>query len=178
MRRDFTWKGLAVFGAAVGLAGLWLGNAPAHDEAVFPMPRGKTLVNECGSCHIAYAPGLLPARSWRKMMAQLEDHFGEDASVGEPVWLALLKDLEDMAADGAFADMRMRRIAASVPVNAAPQRVSETGYFKAMHDAVPRHFWQRQGVGSPGNCGACHPRADEGRFDEREIRLPKSLDSS
>lgn len=173
MHRDLTWKSLAIFAFVMGLAGLWVGNAPSHDSAEFFMPRGKAYVNECGSCHVAYAPGLLPARSWRKMMAELGDHFGEDASVLEPVWLALLKDLEDMAADGAFADMRMRRIAGSVPVDMAPQRITETDFFKAMHDDVPKHFWKRPAIKSSGNCAACHPRASEGRFGELEIRIPE-----
>lgn len=173
MRSDFSWQGLAIFLVIMGLVGLWIINSPDHDEAVFPMPRGKMLVNECGSCHTAYAPGLLPARSWRKMMGSLDDHFGEDASVAEPVWLALLKDLEDMAADGAFAGRQMQHIAASVAPQAAPQRVTETAFFKAMHDEIPAHIWRRQAIGEPGNCVACHPRANEGRFSELEIRIPR-----
>jgi hypothetical protein len=173
MQSGITWKSLAIFGTVMGLAGLWVVNAPADDEAIFPMPPGKTLVNECGSCHTAYAPGLLPARSWRKMLSELGNHFGEDANVQEPVRLALLKDLEDMAADGAFADMRMRRIAASVPVYATPQRITETAYFKYIHDEVPQSFWQRKAIGTPANCIACHPRANEGRYGERELRIPK-----
>jgi cytochrome c553 len=173
MQSSITWKGLAILCATVGLAGLWIGNSPADDEAVFPMPRGKALLSECGSCHTAFAPGLLPARSWRRMLSDLGNHFGEDASVQEPVRLALLKDLEDMAADGAFADMRMRRIAGSVPVNAAPQRITETAFFKFMHDEVPQSFWRRKAIATPANCSACHPRANEGRYGEREVRIPQ-----
>ncbi len=168
-----TWKNLAILCATLGLAGAWIANAPADDEAVFPMPRGKTLVSECGGCHTTYAPGLLPARSWRRMLSELGNHFGEDASVQEPVRLALLKDLEDMAADGAFADLRMRRIAASVPAAATPQRITETAYFRYIHDEVPREFWQRKAIGTPANCIACHPRANEGHYGEREVRIPK-----
>ena len=36
---------------------------------------------ECGSCHMAYPPGLLPAISWQKVMAGLEDHFGDNAEL-------------------------------------------------------------------------------------------------
>jgi hypothetical protein len=168
-----TWKNLLIFGAAVGLAGLWIGNAPADDDALFPMPRGKLFLSECGGCHTAYAPGLLPARSWRKMLSELGNHFGEDASVQEPVRLGLLKDLEDMAADGAYADMRMRRIAASIPANAVPQRIAQTPYFKFIHDEVPRDFWQRKAIGTPANCVACHPRANDGHYGEREVRIPR-----
>jgi len=173
MDAGITWKNLAGLAAVLGLASLWIGNAPANDEAIFPMPRSKTLVNECGSCHTAYAPGLLPARSWRKMLTELDRHFGEDAGLQEPLRLALLKDLEDMAADGAFADQRMRRIAGYIPANAAPQRISETGYFKFIHDEVPKSFWQRKAIGTPANCIACHPRANEGRYGEREVRIPQ-----
>ena len=173
MQNGITWKNLAILATLLGLAAMWIGNAPADDDAVFPMPRGKTLLSECGGCHTAYAPGLLPARSWRKMLSELGNHFGEDASVQEPVRLALLKDLEDMAADGAFADMRMRRIAASVPDNTAPQQITETAYFKFIHDEVPKSFWQRKAIGTPANCIACHPRANEGRYGEREVRIPQ-----
>jgi len=173
MQSGITWKSLAILCATVGLAGLWLSNTPADDEAVFPMPRGKALVKECGSCHTAYPPGLLPARSWRKMLSELGNHFGQDASVLEPIRLGLLKDLEDMAADGTFADMRMRRIAGSVPVDAAPQRITETAFFKFVHDEVPKTFWQRKAIGTPANCTACHPRANEGSYGEREVRIPQ-----
>ena len=50
--------------------------------------------------------------------------------------------------------------------------ISEAGFFKFMHDEVPNSIWRRQKVGSKANCGACHPRADEGRYGEREVRIP------
>ncbi|MDP2834837.1 MAG: diheme cytochrome c [Pseudomonadota bacterium] len=173
MQSGITWKGLAIFCASVGLAGLWIGNMPSDNGAVFPLPHGRTLVNECGGCHTVYAPGLLPARSWRKMLAELDKHFGKDVSVLEPVRLALLKDLEDMAADGAFADLRLRRIAGAVPVDAMPLRITETRYFKFLHDEVPPRYWRHKAIASAANCVACHPRANEGRYGEREIQLPQ-----
>jgi len=38
-------------------------------------------ISECGSCHIAFPPGLLAADSWRAMLAGLDEHFGSDASL-------------------------------------------------------------------------------------------------
>ena len=167
-----TWTNLLTLALAVGASALVIARAPADDDAVFPMPAGKTYVNECGSCHTAFAPGLLPARSWRKMMAELSNHFGEDASLEEPHRLAILKDLENLASDSPHANMRMRRINGAIPGNTAPQRISETGYFKYMHDEVPGHIWKRKKIGTPGNCIACHTRANEGRYGEREVRIP------
>lgn len=168
-----TWKNLLTLILAVGGTTLVIAQAPANDEAIFPMPTGKTYVNECGSCHTAYAPGLLPARSWRKMMGELGSHFGEDASLEEPQQLEILKALENLAADSPQATMRMRRIHGAIPTNATPQRIVETGYFKYMHDEVRPSIWKRKKIGTLANCIACHPRANEGRYGEREIRIPQ-----
>jgi hypothetical protein len=170
---EMTWKNLSTLTLSVLVAAAWISKAPADDEAIFPMPAGKTYVNECGSCHTAYAPGLLPARSWRKMMSSLSNHFGEDASLAEPDQLEILKHLELLASDGGQANMRMRRINGAIAAGSTPQRITETGYFKYMHDEVPAYIWKRKKIGSPANCVACHPRANEGRYGEREIRIPQ-----
>lgn len=167
------WKPFAILAVTLGVAGAWIYHAPAHDQAVFPMPVGKTYVSECGSCHTAYAPGLLPARSWQHMLEKLEDHFGEDAGVAEPTRLALLKALEDHAADGAMADARMARMAAGIGADAAPLRFTETAYFRVLHDEIPAAVWQRKSIASRANCGACHPEANAGRYGEQEIRIPR-----
>jgi hypothetical protein len=168
-----TWKNLLTLILAVGGTTLLIAQAPANDEAIFPMPAGKTYVNECGSCHTAYAPGLLPARSWRKMMGELGNHFGEDASLEEPQQLEILKALENLAADSPQATMRMRRINGAIPTNTSPQRIVETGYFKFMHDEVRPSIWKRKKIGTLANCIACHPHANEGSYGEREIRIPQ-----
>jgi hypothetical protein len=31
---------------------------------------------ECAACHSAYPPGMLPAASWQRVMANLPRHFG------------------------------------------------------------------------------------------------------
>ena len=36
---------------------------------------------ECGSCHLAYPAGLLPASSWHRIMDGLDQHYGSDASL-------------------------------------------------------------------------------------------------
>ncbi len=167
------WKNLSTLTLSVLATAALISNAPADDEAIFPMPAGKTYVNECGSCHTAYAPGLLPARSWRKMMDGLSKHFGEDASLAEPDQLEILMNLELLASDGSQANMRMRRINGAIAAGAMPQRVSETGYFKFMHDEVPAYIWKRKKIGSLANCVACHTRANEGRYGEREVRIPQ-----
>ena len=40
-----------------------------------------TTAKECGECHMAFQPALLPAESWMRIMDGLKDHFGDDASL-------------------------------------------------------------------------------------------------
>jgi hypothetical protein len=70
--------------------------------------------------------------------------------------------------------MRMRRINGAIPANTAPQRIADTGYFKFMHDEVRQAVSgsARRSVRS-GNCIACHPRANEGSYSERELKIPQ-----
>jgi hypothetical protein len=168
-----SWKHLVVLVAVIGVVGLWIARSPAVREARFPMPAGKVYVAECGGCHTAYAPGLLPARSWHRIMNELEAHFGEDASLAEPQYFAILKELETLAADGSYADMRMGRISGSIPPDAQPLRFSETAFFRHLHDEVPPEYWKQKRIGTPSNCIACHPRANEGRYDEGEVVIPR-----
>lgn len=117
---------------------------------------------ECSSCHIAYSPGLLPAESWRKVMAGLDKHFGTDAS---------LTDQETKEITTFLVNHASNRWSAST----APLRITETAWFKRKHDGheVSPDVWKRPSVKSPANCAACHPKADRGDFDEDNIRIPK-----
>ncbi len=169
MTRHVTLAGLTL-AAGLALAAL---PAAADDGAAFPMPEGKLYLEECGGCHTAYAPGLLPARSWKKMMAELEHHFGEDATFGAEAEKAVSALLTELAADGRRANTLMRRIAGSIPAADAPQRISGTPFFKFMHDEVPNSFWKRTKIGTAANCVACHTRANLGRYYEREVSIPK-----
>ena len=116
---------------------------------------------ECSACHIAYAPGLLPAESWRKVMAGLNQHFGSDASLSATENRAISEFLFNNASN------RWR-------APTAPERITETVWFQhkhASHEVRPE-VWRRASVKSPANCAACHPDADRGDFEEDRIRIP------
>lgn len=117
---------------------------------------------ECGSCHMAFAPGLLPAESWRKMMSGLDKHFGADAS---------LSAQENREITAFLVNNASNRWRAST----APQRITESAWFKHKHDSreIAPAVWKRPAVKSPANCQACHIGADRGDFDEHRISIPK-----
>lgn len=116
---------------------------------------------ECGSCHIAYPPQLLPAASWHAMVQGLDQHFGADASV----------DANAAAKIGAFLEHNAGR---GRKTSGAPTlRITETGWFRHEHDEVPASVWNSPKVKTPSNCAACHTQAEQGDFSERTLRVPK-----
>jgi len=115
---------------------------------------------ECGSCHVAYPPALLPAASWRAVMAGLDKHFGTDASLDPATHARITTFLERNAG-------RERGAPAKPPL-----RVTETRWFVHKHDEVPGAVWKSVKVKSPSNCAACHTGAERGDFDEDNLRIP------
>lgn len=117
---------------------------------------------ECGGCHLAFSPGLLPAESWRKMMSGLDKHFGTDAS---------LSAQENQEITAFLVNNASNRWRAAT----APLRITESQWFKHKHGGreISPDVWKRPAVKSPANCQACHIGAEKGDFNERSIRIPK-----
>ncbi len=127
---------------------------------------------ECGACHFAYQPGLLPARSWKRLMAGLEDHFGENAEMDEADVKAITEYLVKHSADKSDYK-RSRKMARSIPAAATPLRITEVPYFRHEHEEIPDRVVRGNAkVGSLANCDACHARVKAGSFDEDEIEIP------
>lgn len=134
--------------------------------------RNELYGSECGSCHFAYQPGLLPARSWQKMMGNLEDHFGDNAELEQVDQRAILDYLTANAADNSNFK-RSRRIAGSLHNTDVPLRISDTVYFKRKHHEIPQRFVAgNKQVGSFSNCAACHKQAESGSYNEHEVTIP------
>lgn len=128
--------------------------------------------SECGVCHFAYQPGLLPAASWQKLMGGLADHFGENAELDAQTRKELTLYLVTNAADNVEGYRRSAKIARSV-ADTVPLRITEVPYIRYKHNEIPmRVIKGNKDIGSLSNCAACHTRADTGSFAERDIRIP------
>lgn len=169
------WKNLGVLFATLAASGVWLGTSwgDGGPTPTFSPVSHKATAAECAACHMAYPAGLLPVRSWTRMMRELDNHFGEDASLSPEETLAITRYLTENAADSTRANERSRRIAGGIAPGDSPQRFSETPYFRYLHDEVPAGVWKRAKIASRANCIACHTRAESGSFAEREIKIPK-----
>ncbi|KHF24977.1 diheme cytochrome c [Solemya velum gill symbiont] len=127
---------------------------------------------ECGSCHMAYPPGLLPSASWRKMMGNLEDHFGDNAQLDDDVSQQLTEFLVANSASNSN-DRRSRAFeyGSDYPDTMIPLRITDLPYFRHEHNEIPRWVLKRAGIGSLSECSACHQNAEKGWFNEHDIYI-------
>ncbi len=138
----------------------------------------KTYQDECGSCHFAYPPGLLPSKSWEKLLTAqaLPDHFGENAELDADT----LKEIREYALANA-ADKsdrkRSRKIALATENIDAPLRITEVRYIKRKHHEIPEKMIKgNKDVKSLSYCDACHTQAKKGVFDADTVRIPNYPD--
>ncbi len=152
---------------AAGLVAAGLATAAISDERYPPVSDAMTR-KECGDCHMAFQPAFLPARSWEKIMDNLSDHFGEDASLSPDKVEHIKKYLMANAADRRWGSKMMR----GVRKDWTPLRITELPYWKHEHEGeVPARAWKDPKVGSKANCKACHRYADTGIYEVEEYEF-------
>jgi hypothetical protein len=144
---------------------------PASEAAMRASPGWELYASECGSCHLAYPPGLLPARSWTALLGGLDDHFGENAEVDEATRAQLAQLPRSWAAE-ASGGKRSARVLRSVG-GTTPLRITELASWRREHDELSAAVFRRKAVGSAANCTACHREAEQGVFEEDAVRIPR-----
>ncbi|MBI4740070.1 MAG: cytochrome b/b6 domain-containing protein [Betaproteobacteria bacterium] len=128
---------------------------------------------ECGSCHLAFHPNLLPARSWRKLVAEQDKHFGADLALDAPTAQALLVFMENNAAERGPTEAAFK-IERSLRDGATPLRITETPYWIKKHKEIAPADWRLPQVDSRANCAACHRDAEAGTFEDAAMHIPKA----
>jgi len=132
---------------------------PADTPAVFKA--------ECASCHIAFPPQLMAADDWRQVMAKLDRHYGDNASLDPKT----RRSIEDFLVRNAARGKNFASAGAATN-SKEPPRLTDTVWFKRKHHEVSRANWTHAKVKTPSNCAACHTKAAEGSYREREILMP------
>ncbi len=139
-------------------------------KGVPPLVVNAVWQTECGDCHMAFPPVLLPAQSWSQLMAHLDDHFGEDASLPE----AKVKEISAFLAANAaetsdsFAANRFRRVSADRPLE-----ITGTPFWVRRHHEIADATFKASPVNSKQNCAACHGDAATGTFAPQRISIPQ-----
>ena len=142
-----------------------------HEKKYLTPVNNETFKQECGACHFAYQPGLLPAGSWKKILSNLPSHFGEEVTVEKEQKNIIGAYLQKNAAENSSAK-RARKILKSLR-GQTPLRITETPYIQEKHHELNSSVFSRQSVGSRSNCSACHPKAEQGNYDDDFVNIPK-----
>lgn len=157
--------GIVIAGAVVAVA-LQLAARPVPG---LPRPMPQLVARECGACHFAYPASLLPKTSWTRLMAGLDDHFGENAALPADKAAAIAAYLDDNAAE-AVDTKAANRLRAVDP--AAPLSITATRFWRRTHADIADATFARREVGGKGNCAGCHADAATARFWPGAIRIP------
>ncbi|MEQ1647317.1 MAG: hypothetical protein ABL898_01925 [Hyphomicrobiaceae bacterium] len=153
--------------SVLGLAAFFALTAMSHADGMTTPPIKDPLVaKECSACHMLYPAGLLPARSWTKLTAGLQNHFGDNAELDAAATAAITAYLTTNAADQAGRNSKVLR---DLPKTAEPLRITELPWWRRKHDRKDRTSpatLTRKGAKFKGDCAACHKEAAKGVFDE------------
>lgn len=135
------------------------------------IPTDNAYAKECGACHMAFSPELLPARSWRAVMSSLGNHFGESAQMDASTQQRITEYLSTHAADDANNE-QSKEIMRSLGPGNAPLRITQVPYVAALHAAVLDPVWG----GNPrpktlAECSVCHYDAQAGNYTDRRFSV-------
>jgi len=126
---------------------------------------------ECGSCHFAYQPELLPSTSWTKILGSLGNHFGETVELDENSGKVIAAYLESNSAEKSSAKRAvkiMRSLGKQVPL-----RITDIPYIREKHHKISPNILMRKSIGgSLSNCAACHTTAESGIYDDDNVKIP------
>lgn len=153
----------------------------ANDDnyhGIKPTKKGVAPVNnplylkECGSCHFAYQPGLLPEKGWNRVMNSLENHFDTDATLAQEDFISISNYLNQNSAEKNMEYKRSNRIVNSLINQPVPDSISKTPYMIEKHNKIKPSLISQKEVKGIFNCMACHTTADKGIYSERDIMIP------
>jgi hypothetical protein len=132
-----------------------------------------TYKEQCGACHFAYQPELLPSGSWEKILARLDDHFGEEVDLDLDSKKIIAEYLKANSAEYSSAK-RAVKIMRSLR-GQTPMRITDVPYIREKHqdDDIPADAFTRKSVGSMSNCIACHTTAENGIYEDDHVVIPR-----
>ncbi|MEO5342510.1 MAG: diheme cytochrome c [Gammaproteobacteria bacterium SHHR-1] len=157
-----------------GIIQRWFGEGDKHgrQSAYLKDSDHARYQEECGSCHLAYPPGLMPGSAWQRVMGGLADHFGDNAELDEVSVLQLQAYLLRHSAEKSSAEYA-ERMARATQGQPTMMRITDTQYFIGKHHELSAEMVKdNPKVLSFSQCQACHSRADQGSFDEDEVSIP------
>ena len=106
-------------------------NRSRHDGETISPVNNAIYIDNCGTCHFAYQPELLPAESWRQILNGTEDHFGDTVDIDEDARNEIEKYLTSNAANNSSAELPQKIIRSLK--SQTPLRITDIPYIRKEH---------------------------------------------
>ena len=130
--------------------------------------QNELFVIECGSCHTLYPPTLLPKKSWELLMSDLENHFGDDASISENSNKEILAFLVKNSAENSTMQSSFKFL--NSIKNQDIIAMTKTTYWEKTHKEIPKEIFDHNEIKSKANCKACHSDIEKGLIEDENIK--------
>jgi len=160
---------LVGFCSTAGHTQRYAGDRSSYDNTTPAVFETNQIYNEeCGACHLAYPPGLLPAKSWQRLLKGLEDHFGENAELDSSTMAHLAQYLRRNSLENESSP-RISKLKKNMPAS-PPIRITELPQFHQEHESTVRQLGNIElPVGFFSPCEDCHKEGASGIFDKEKI---------
>jgi hypothetical protein len=170
MNRSIRAVALCAAVSALTTQALLVGPAVAMPKH-FDLAWDPAYAKECGTCHMAYPPQLMPSQGWQRVMATLNDHFGESAQLDDGLRAKLTSFLVANSAERAPNQISME-VMQSIKPGDVPTRITRVPFISGIHTAMLDPRWG----GNPrpktlAECGVCHYRVEAGDFTYRRFTV-------
>jgi cytochrome b len=161
---------IALGGLAAGAFGI-AALASLPGRGVPPPDPDPVVAEQCGACHLAFPASLAPAATWDAIMADLQHHFGADASLS-PEQVSDIRGWLDANAARHWDTLPSHRL--RQPAADGSLRITDTPGWRRLHRDIADAVFTAKPIYRRSNCAACHADAATGRFAPQRIAIPET----
>ncbi|XOB62187.1 cytochrome C [Campylobacterota bacterium DY0563] len=101
-------------------------------------------------------------------MSDLENHFGDDASLDEEDTQNILNFLLENSAEKSTKEVSVK-VLNSIK-NKDIIAITHTSFWKKEHQDIPKEIFKNSEVKSKANCNACHMDIEKGLIEDDKIK--------
>ena len=136
-----------------------LGLQPAYYKA-----QNSDFAHECAQCHTLYAPFMQTSDKHEKIMANLENHFGDDASIDDETNEKILEFLRQNSAEKSDSKWAIK-FAKNDDI-----AITSSPFWQKAHENLDKEIFKRDKIKSKANCAACHENIEKGLISKALIK--------
>lgn len=139
-----------------------------YNQKVDYVKINPVFVNECGSCHTLYPPTLLAKEGWSRLMGDLSNHFGDDASLDPADEHSIREYLLAHSAETSTQEMSVKMMQSLEKRDMIA--ITQTPFWKKRHAHISEAIFKSDKVKSRANCKACHSDVEQGTIEDNAIK--------